>query len=258
MDIRDLGLNGTEMMVLREMVGKRYNPVTYQIKFTSNNLGDQKSNENMVFQMLDECMKQCKIIAKQMESEGYVHPLHGKKKLIQQLDSSSSTSLSSSSSSSSTPSLSELNDPNAKIELITDQHVRDMIESVEPSQRPDRKYLINALKSSSSSSSISSSKDNKKDNKNKKLLSYKKKIKSPLVLLIEESKRKKRQGKDIRVMGGLKSTKRKIALKASRRKYSRIQAKLKYEEKIIQQRRKAVEDKEKLLAEKDTQQQQQQ
>lgn len=70
-DIRDLGLDATSRMVLREMVQGRYDPRAHTIAFVSKNLPTAAANENRVFQMLDACLIECRRIGAEMNAAGY-------------------------------------------------------------------------------------------------------------------------------------------------------------------------------------------
>jgi hypothetical protein len=76
-DIRDLGLNPTSRMVMREIVGSRYNPTTHQIAFVSRHLPTALANENRVFQQLDACLVEAREIAKKMNADGVFGPENG-------------------------------------------------------------------------------------------------------------------------------------------------------------------------------------
>jgi len=68
-DIRDLRLSNTARIVLREMVGRRFNPATHRITFTSRSLPSAQANENRVFQQLDACLEEATRIAAQIDAE---------------------------------------------------------------------------------------------------------------------------------------------------------------------------------------------
>ena len=70
-DIRDLGLDATSRMVLREMVQGRYDPRAHTIAFVSKNLPTAAANENRVFQMLDACLLECRRIGAEMNAQGF-------------------------------------------------------------------------------------------------------------------------------------------------------------------------------------------
>lgn len=70
-DIRDLGLDPTSRMVLREMVQGRYDPRTHTVSFVAKNLPSAAANENRVFQMLDACLIECRRIGAEMNAEGF-------------------------------------------------------------------------------------------------------------------------------------------------------------------------------------------
>lgn len=70
-DIRDLGLDPTSRMVLREMVSQRYDPRTHTLSFVAKNLPSAAANENRVFQMLDACLVECRRIGAEMNAEGF-------------------------------------------------------------------------------------------------------------------------------------------------------------------------------------------
>ena len=57
-------------MVLREIVGSRYNRRNHTISFVSRNLSTAQANENRVFQQLDACLLECRQIANELESQG--------------------------------------------------------------------------------------------------------------------------------------------------------------------------------------------
>lgn len=69
-DIRDLGLDPTSRMAMREIVGSRYNTRTHQISFVSRHLPTAQSNENRVFQQLDACLVEARDLAKKMNADG--------------------------------------------------------------------------------------------------------------------------------------------------------------------------------------------
>ncbi len=57
-DIRHLPLSANGRMILKEMVGPRYNPTTHQITFRSSRLHSSQANENRVFQELEQALKE--------------------------------------------------------------------------------------------------------------------------------------------------------------------------------------------------------
>lgn len=76
-DIRDLGLDPTSRMVLREMVGSRFDHRTHHVSFVSKNLPSAAANENRVFQMLDACLLECRRIGKEMNEAGFYAKTNG-------------------------------------------------------------------------------------------------------------------------------------------------------------------------------------
>jgi hypothetical protein len=76
-DVRDLGLDATSRMALRQIVGNRFDPRTHQVAFISKNLPTAQANENRVFQMLDAVLLEARRIGKEMNESGFVAKPNG-------------------------------------------------------------------------------------------------------------------------------------------------------------------------------------